>query len=75
MNLNKTLSELKEGEAAILSGFSDEYFAGKLLSMGVLPGSRVLLIRRLPNKGGIYVRVEAANFAFRDEEAKLILIA
>jgi Fe2+ transport system protein FeoA len=44
------------------------------MSMGILPGKSISLIRRVPFGGGLYVKVVGQNFAIRAEEARSILI-
>ena len=47
----ETLANLKEGEHGIIHQFTDDKMASKLLSMGVLPGKSLRLIRRVPFGG------------------------
>jgi Fe2+ transport system protein FeoA len=44
------------------------------MSMGILPGKAIALIRRVPFGGGLYVRVAGQNFAIREAEARTMLI-
>jgi ferrous iron transport protein A len=68
------LSNLKEGEQGIIARCTDDKMACKLLTMGVLPGKDLTLIRRVPFKGGLYLKVGEQTIAVRDEEAKHIEI-
>ena len=45
-----------------------------MLSMGILPGKFLKLIRRVPFGGGLYIKVEDSNIGIRDNEAQNILI-
>ncbi|MEN9612481.1 MAG: hypothetical protein RLZZ628_3295 [Bacteroidota bacterium] len=74
MTLIASLAELKKGENGILTEFLDHQIACKLMSMGILPGKAIALIRRVPFGGGLYVRVAGQNFAIREAEARTILI-
>lgn len=69
-----SLAALKDGENGILTEFLDNKIACKLMSMGILPGKDIALIRRVPFGGGLYVKVAGQNFAIREEEARSMLI-
>lgn len=70
----ETLANLKEGEGGIIHQFTDDKMASKLLSMGVLPGKSLRLVRRIPFGGGLYIKVEECNIAVRDKEAQNIVL-
>lgn len=70
----KTLALLKEGQEGIIHEFTNDLMASKLLSMGVLPGKMLQLIRRVPFGGGLYVKIEGQNMALRLEEARNIVL-
>jgi ferrous iron transport protein A len=57
-----------------VSHFSDERAASRLMSMGVLPGSVIELVRRAPFGGGWYVKVDGLLLALRDREVNCILV-
>lgn len=69
-----SLSHLQEGETGIIRTFTNDKMASKLLSMGVLPGKHLRLIRRVPFGGGLYIKVEEANIAVRQSEALNIMV-
>lgn len=66
---------LPAGQRNIIVGFKREDLAGKLLAMGILPGSTLEVVRRSPFGGACYVRVDDQAIALRDEELAAILIA
>lgn len=68
------LSDLAIGKAAILDGFSISQLHKKMLSMGVSPGQSISVVRRLPLKGNLYVKINGRALAFRHEEATQILV-
>lgn len=70
----ETLANLKVGTSGKISQFTDDQMASKMLSMGILPGKVLKLIRRAPFGGGLYIKVEDNNMAVRDSEAQNILI-
>jgi len=68
------LSALKKGESRTIHSFSDEATACKLMSMGILPGSSVKLIRKAPFGGAIYIKADHQQFAIRNTEAACIVL-
>ena len=68
------LSNVKVGTSGTIRQFTDDFMASKMLSMGILPGKALKLIRRAPFGGGLYIKVEDNNIAVRDIEAQNILI-
>ncbi|GAB4260153.1 MAG: hypothetical protein Kow0027_27630 [Saprospiraceae bacterium] len=69
-----TIFDMQEGSRGWVLQFADELIAGRLLSMGVLPGSAVQVIRRAPFSGGVYIKVDGTNMVMRCSEAKRILL-
>ncbi len=61
----------KEG---ILSHFEDKFIAQRMMSMGVLPGSKVKLIRANPSIGAYYILASNRHFAMREEEVKSMVL-
>ncbi|MCB0631036.1 MAG: FeoA family protein [Saprospiraceae bacterium] len=57
----------------IISHFTDDQVAGKLMSMGVLPGSEIRLIRKAPFGGGWYVQIDRQILALRKDELDCIV--
>lgn len=72
--MNSPVSKLKEGSTGRIANFTDEIAAGKLLTMGFLPGSKVKVVRIAPFQGGIYVQVDGSNMALRVQEANSIVL-
>lgn len=70
----KILSNLKDGEKGTIRHFTNDHMASKLLSMGVLPGKSLCLVRRVPFGGGLYIKVENHNIAVREDEARNIVL-
>ncbi len=69
-----TLSALKNRESGTIHSFSDEATACKLMSMGILPGSKVKLIRKAPFGGAVYIKADNQQFAIRNAEAACIIL-
>ena len=58
----------------IISHFTNNQVAGKLMSMGILPGSRVELVRKAPLGGGWYVKIDRQIIALRKDELDCIVM-
>ncbi|MCB0578646.1 MAG: ferrous iron transport protein A [Phaeodactylibacter sp.] len=71
---DKQLSAAKPGQEGVVSHYTNDSIGGKLMSMGILPGSRVALIRRAPFGGGWYVKVDNIFIALRIEEASSVVL-
>lgn len=69
-----TLSSMPTGVSGVVSHFGDQHLAGRLMAMGVLPGSRVEVMRSAPFGGGFYVKADNLLLALRSEEAQSIFI-
>ena len=68
------LSKVKKGGGGFVSHFTDQLVASKLISMGVLPGTRLEIIRRAPFGGGCYVKADKHYLALRKQEAACIIM-
>lgn len=68
------LNQAKPGLKGEISHFSDQGMGSKLMSMGVLPGSKIEYIRRAPFGGGCYVKVDSVLLGLRKAEAASIVL-
>jgi ferrous iron transport protein A len=69
------LADLKIGEKGEIVGFTDESLSLKLLEMGCLPGTEVLLTHLAPFGDPIAIRVSGSyTLSMRREEAETMLI-
>ncbi len=59
---------LKSGFKGTIDHFSSDEIARKLMSMGVLPGESIELIRKAPFGGGWYIKVGQRCLALRKQE-------
>jgi len=71
----KELVALKTGQTAKIRSFSDEATACKLMSMGILPGSTVKMVRKAPFGGAVYIKSDNQQFAIRNSEAACIILS
>ena len=73
--MNSPLSKLAIGDHGKIAYFMDNVIAGKLTTMGVLPGSDVMVVRKAPFKGGIYLKIDGHNMVLREQEAASIMLS
>ena len=52
-----TTNVLREGFAYTLVSYNDDQIASKLMSMGLLPGAELIIIRKAPFGGGFYIKI------------------
>jgi len=71
---SKQVSTEKPGMAGIVAQFTNEQIGSKLLAMGILPGSRLEVVREAPFGGGLVVKVDNNYLALRKQEAACILL-
>lgn len=67
-------SSLSTNKPQRISHFTNDQMASKLMSMGILPGSQVNLIRKAPMGGGWYIKVDNKVIAMRAEEFNCIVL-
>jgi ferrous iron transport protein A len=70
----RTILDLKQHESALMIAFSDPAMAGKLTAMGVLPGTRIEMVRRAPFGSAYYVKADGIRLALREEEAACMML-
>ncbi len=62
------------GTSGTIERFTDENLAGKLLDIGVRPGSRLAIVRKSPFGGCWYVKIDRHCLALRKQELACIMI-
>jgi ferrous iron transport protein A len=62
------------GERGVIEGFSDDVLALKLLEMGCLPGTEVVVTTTAPFGDPLCIRVAGYALALRRAEARTILL-
>jgi Fe2+ transport system protein FeoA len=70
----RTVPELRLNESALTIAFADPALASKLTAMGVLPGTRIEMVRPAPFGKAYYIKVDGVRLALREEEASSILL-
>ena len=68
------VTQLLKRENRKIRGFTNDRIASKLMSMGVLPGATIQIVRIAPLSGGYYLRINGQNIALRPEEAESIIV-
>lgn len=68
------LSDLKIGQKSIVQNFTDSQMGGKLMTMGMLPGSLVQLVRKASAGKTFFIKVNGFGMAVRRNEAANILL-
>ena len=70
-----TLSQLKAGEEAVISGFlSDDPALRRFREMGLLSGTAISVVRRAPLGDPIEISVRGSLLTIRNEQAALIAV-
>jgi Fe2+ transport system protein FeoA len=62
------------GQSGTIERFTNESLAGKLLDIGVRPGSRLRIIRCSPFGGSWYVKIDRQCLALRKKELACIMV-
>lgn len=70
----RTASILQRGEKGIVKGFTDEEMSVKLLEMGLLPGTEIILLNKAPLGNPLQFQIGPYSLALRKEEAATILL-
>lgn len=70
----KQLTDIPTGQEGIVARFTNDLIGGKLMAMGLLPGSKVAVIRKAPFGGSWYVKAGNFYLALRKGEAASIVL-
>ncbi|MDG2419937.1 MAG: FeoA family protein [Saprospiraceae bacterium] len=68
------MSDLKIGQKSIVQNFTNTQMGGKLMTMGMLPGSLVELVRKASAGKTFFIKVNGFGMAVRKNEAANILL-
>jgi ferrous iron transport protein A len=74
VEIPSNVAEMKPGEIAIITGFTDDYISVKLMEMGCLPGIPVRFNFTAPLGDPICISVSGYELSLRLEEAATITI-
>ncbi len=70
----KKLTELKEGDIAIIRSFENEELYIKLMEMGCMPGEKISIEQIAPFKDPISIAVAGYKLSLRLDEAESITV-
>tara|TARA_B110000495_G_C22990176_1_gene582971 strand:+ start:1286 stop:1507 length:222 start_codon:yes stop_codon:yes gene_type:complete len=70
----KNLTEISINKAVEILSFKHQLVAQKLITMGVIPGREIEVLRKSPFGGTYYIRVSDFYFAIRKVEAAAIIV-
>lgn len=71
---SKTVADMFPQESAVISGFSDDLLANKLLEMGFIPGTAIRFNFTAPLGDPVCVTVSGLDLSLRVSEARSITI-
>jgi len=66
--------DLRKGETGRIVDYLDKEIASRLLTLGLLPNTRIKYIRTSPFGGAYYIKFNGHCIALREEEASSIVI-
>ena len=72
--LSVAASLFRVGQSGTIDRFTNEGLEGKLLDIGVRPGSRLRVVRRSPFGGSWYVKIDRQCLALRKKELACIMV-
>jgi len=70
----KSVLDLKIGETGFVKSFDNLECACKLLTLGILPKSRVTVVRKSPFGDALYLQLDGQKIAIRNSEGSAILL-
>ncbi len=73
--MEKKLSELRVGEAAVITSLEDQELVLKLMEMGFLPGEEIVVEQIAPMGDPISVMVAGYQVSLRINEADSVIVA
>ncbi len=72
--MSTTLNQLRPGERGTVTGYVQDAPPGRLLEMGLLPGTAVEVVRLAPFGDPVDLKVRGYHLSIRKHEAALIQI-
>lgn len=70
----KSVLDLKMGESGFVKSFDNLDCACKLLTLGILPKSKVTVVRKSPLGDALYLQLDGHKIAIRNSEGLAILL-
>ena len=72
--MGKLLSNIKDGEFAIIRELKNSSFKVKMMEMGLVEGKNIQVLFHAPFGGPIAIDVEGYTLSLRKDEAELVLV-
>lgn len=70
-----TLKDAKIGSTVRIDSVGESELKQRLLTMGLIPGTRVEILRTAPLGDPVAIRLRAYNLALRKDDAEKILVS
>ncbi len=67
-----TLVDVAQNEIRTISHFTNEEIGGKLICMGLKPGTTIYVVRKTTGRQTYYIKTEKNRLAIRADEAAVI---
>ena len=72
----KPLNSLEPGDIAVIREFEgNARLQSRLVEMGVLPGVKVRMIKKMPFQGALEVKIRSYHLSLRFQDAGQILVS
>lgn len=68
-----SINKLPLGSVGIISEFEDKLIGSRLIELGLYPGKPIIVVRKAPFQGALYLKSERQSFALGYQEAKTVL--
>ncbi len=72
--MTKCALDLNIGESGIVKSFADDGMACKLLTVGIIPETKISMVSKSPFGGAYCLKLGKTLIAIRKSEAKTIII-
>jgi len=66
--------QFKRGETFQVKGFRNKQIASKMLSIGIIPGSRLTIVRQVLGGRTLYLKVDGFPVALRRRELRAFVL-
>lgn len=70
-----TLDTLRAGDRAVVDGYTTQDPPGRLLEMGLIPGTAVEVVRLAPLGDPMDLRIRGFHLSIRKQEASHVLVS
>lgn len=71
---NKTLLTLQPGQSGMVVILAENSYTSKLMALGILPNTRIKMMRKAPFGKVFYIQLNSHQIAIRESEAITVII-